>query len=170
MEMRGYSKALVNQIQQKLESGQSVAEVAAEMDITKQSLYQTIKTKKIHIPSQMNGRLKDMLANAKTGKEAQYALAMYMISRKGVKTKLRPEDILPLPNKCPILGIQLDYGTRGQAHDATASIDKLIPELGYSKGNVAVLSRRANRIKNDATLAELKAIVSWMEQQLQKFS
>ena len=39
------------------------------------------------------------------------------------------------------------------------TIDKLIPSLGYTKGNVWVISRRANMIKSDATLEELELLV-----------
>ena len=34
---------------------------------------------------------------------------------------------------------------------------------GYVPGNIAVISMRANMIKNNATLAELKAIVAYIE-------
>jgi len=42
-------------------------------------------------------------------------------------------------------------------------IDRLIPELGYVKGNVTWMSRRANQLKNNGSLRELRKIVEWME-------
>lgn len=37
------------------------------------------------------------------------------------------------------------------------------PARGYIKGNVAFLSRRANRLKNNTTISELKQLLDWME-------
>lgn len=42
-------------------------------------------------------------------------------------------------------------------------MDRVIPELGYVKGNVEIISYRANRLKNDATYHELRAISLWLE-------
>ena len=39
----------------------------------------------------------------------------------------------------------------------------LIPDKGYVKGNVHWISRRANRIKSDATVEELEKIISYMK-------
>jgi len=38
-----------------------------------------------------------------------------------------------------------------------------IPEKGYVKGNIWVVSLRANKLKNDATLQELKTLVENLE-------
>jgi hypothetical protein len=35
--------------------------------------------------------------------------------------------------------------------------------LGYVRGNVTIISNRANRIKNDASLDEVRKVVSWLE-------
>jgi len=43
------------------------------------------------------------------------------------------------------------------------SLDRIDNSKGYVPGNIAVISMRANMIKNNATLAELKAIVAYME-------
>ena len=62
-----------------------------------------------------------------------------------------------IPEVCPILGVQLrtGWGKGRNNKDTCASLDRIIPELGYVKGNVIVVSYRANRIKNDATWQEL---------------
>lgn len=66
------------------------------------------------------------------------------------------------PTHCPILGLALKsmYG-EGQANDASPSLDRITPELGYVPGNVIVISNRANRIKNNATPAELRAVATF---------
>ena len=48
----------------------------------------------------------------------------------------------------------------GEAKFDSPTIDKLIPSLGYTKGNVWIVSRRANMIKSDATLEELELLVN----------
>jgi hypothetical protein len=72
-------------------------------------------------------------------------------------------DIL-IPEKCPLLGIAL-YRTPGTVTPNTPSLDKIIPSLGYVKGNVQVISYRANTIKNDASLAEMQLLVKNWEAQ-----
>lgn len=50
-----------------------------------------------------------------------------------------------------------NIGTKRNGRSPT--IDKIIPELGYTKGNVVWCIDRCNRIKSDATLDEMK---KWM--------
>jgi hypothetical protein len=69
-----------------------------------------------------------------------------------------------IPDVCPILGIKLDTQTKKGFCDNAPSVDKIIPELGYVKGNIIVISWRANRIKTDATLQELETIANFYKQ------
>lgn len=69
------------------------------------------------------------------------------------------------PKTCPVLDVELNWCFRSSKPTANSpSIDRLNPNLGYVRGNVAWLSYRANRIKNDASLAELKKLINWIEQ------
>lgn len=79
--------------------------------------------------------------------------------RQGVPFDLSAEDI-ETPEFCPVLGIRLERSTNpnGGVTDCSPTVDRLIPELGYVKGNVIVVSHKANRIKNDATVEELEAV------------
>ncbi len=71
---------------------------------------------------------------------------------------------LEWPTHCPVLGIELDYySSAGRRSENSASFDKINPELGYVKGNVRVISWRANRIKNDGTAAEHRAIADYID-------
>ena len=71
---------------------------------------------------------------------------------------------LRLPDYCPVLGIKLDYsGFRGKADMNSPSLDRIIPLLGYVKSNICVISLRANRLKNDSTLDEMRRILAYME-------
>jgi len=64
-----------------------------------------------------------------------------------------------IPTNCPVFGIKLK--ANGQ-QNASASIDRKDNTKGYIPGNVRVISLRANRLKQDATLEELEAIVAYM--------
>ena len=67
-----------------------------------------------------------------------------------------------IPSHCPILGIALEQklGQRGGG-DASPSLDRIEPALGYVPGNVIVISNRANRLKSDASIEELRSIASF---------
>lgn len=75
-------------------------------------------------------------------------------------------DLLPLPMECPVFGIKLNYagnkGMRGFIDDSP-SIDRIDPNDGYVQGNVRIICWRANRIKSDASIDELKKILRYMQ-------
>jgi hypothetical protein len=81
----------------------------------------------------------------------------------GVPFDITVEDIV-IPDLCPVLSIPLVRGKGGWA-EGSPTLDKIIPSLGYVPGNIAVMSWRANRLKQDGTLEELRAIVEWMDKQ-----
>lgn len=67
-------------------------------------------------------------------------------------------DDIHIPTVCPVFGTALKR-QRGGMTDDSPSLDRLKPCLGYVRGNVWVISMRANRIKADATLAELELLI-----------
>lgn len=60
---------------------------------------------------------------------------------------------------CPVFGVPLTRGERMNPNNA--ELDRFVPALGYTKGNVSFMSSRANRIKRDATTDELSKLASW---------
>lgn len=70
---------------------------------------------------------------------------------------------LTFPTHCPALGIELDYFANARAENSP-SFDRLNPSKGYVKGNVTIISWRANRIKNDGTAEEHQKIADFMRQ------
>lgn len=60
---------------------------------------------------------------------------------------------------CPVLGTEF---TKGRDNTAR-TLDRVDPSGGYVQGNVAFISHRANRIKYDASVEELKAILEWYQ-------
>ena len=83
----------------------------------------------------------------------------------GLLFDISVSDLLPLPTRCPIFGVALEYGGgKGRAYNPNAaSVDQIVPCKGYVHGNVVIMSRRANSIKNDGTADEHEAIAAWMK-------
>ena len=67
---------------------------------------------------------------------------------------------LSYPITCPILNIPLAYN-RGQPQDNSYSIDRIDSSKGYEPDNIMVISYKANRMKNDGTIEELKLIADY---------
>jgi hypothetical protein len=70
--------------------------------------------------------------------------------------KIFPEDIL-----CPVLKepFIMDSST---LVDMSPTLDRFIPELGYTIGNVTIISNKMNRMKNNGTEEELRKLLHWM--------
>jgi hypothetical protein len=65
-----------------------------------------------------------------------------------------PKAAITIPEKCPALGIPIFVG---QARtENSPSLDRIEPRRGYVLGNVRVISDRANRLKSNRSLAELR--------------
>ena len=60
-------------------------------------------------------------------------------------------DIWPEDDKCPALDIEFRQGNNGISLDSSPSLDRIVPELGYIKGNVQWISKLANQIMSSAT-------------------
>lgn len=63
-------------------------------------------------------------------------------------------DDIVIPDKCPLLEVPFVAGEKGN-YEYTPSLDRIDPNKGYVKGNVWVITKRANTMKNNATRAEL---------------
>ena len=56
------------------------------------------------------------------------------------------------------------FGSSDRHAPDNASLDRLLPKLGYVRGNVSIISMRANRLKYDAVNAhELRAVADYMD-------
>lgn len=91
-----------------------------------------------------------------------YKKAMLSSARNRAKLKNLDFSIdlsdIELPEVCPLLGIPLSINASNK--DFAYSLDRIDSSKGYIKGNVWVISDRANRLKNNATLEELEMLVS----------
>jgi hypothetical protein len=69
-------------------------------------------------------------------------------------------DDIELPEKCPILGIPLRFNTVA-ADENSFSLDRIDNTKGYVKGNIQVVSLKANKFKSNASLDEIIALGEW---------
>jgi hypothetical protein len=89
--------------------------------------------------------------------------AQLRASALGIPFTITEADIV-VPEVCPVLGIRLVRHHRGgKGHDDSFSLDRVVPELGYVPGNIVVMSNRANRMKNNATPAEIEMLHLWAQ-------
>lgn len=76
--------------------------------------------------------------------------------RKGLEFNISASDVTPA-TVCPWLGIPLFFGTvDGRAGPNTPSLDRIDSSRGYVRGNVEIVSWRANQLKVNATLDEIE--------------
>ena len=69
-------------------------------------------------------------------------------TEKGREFNIKLSDIV-IPDLCPVLGVPMDR----------PSLDRIDSSKGYAKGNVRVISHRANMLKNNATIEELELVL-----------
>ena len=105
------------------------------------------------------------LTNKTSGhKYRERAIETHMLKRakkRGLEVNITLEDII-IPEFCPVFGIRLarNVGQKTGGR-ASPSLDRIDNTRGYVRGNVIVVSLRANRLKNDATVEELQKIVDF---------
>lgn len=98
---------------------------------------------------------------------ADPAKTMWVEARNRAKKAKLPFDIeiedCLIPEKCPVLGIQLSKKGDGTRCKSTPTLDRIIGSLSYVKGNVKVISWLANRIKSDCDDPEVfEAIAKYL--------
>ncbi len=94
-----------------------------------------------------------------------WASAKLRARKRNLPFSIAVDDIV-IPEICPALGIPLKKSLEAYS-DNSPSLDRVIPEVGYVKGNVVVISMRANVLKRDATLNELELLVKYCYNQLE---
>jgi hypothetical protein len=80
--------------------------------------------------------------------------------QKGLPFNIQKADIT-IPILCPILGLPLDFNI-GRRQDNSPSLDRIDNSKGYIKGNIQIISDKANRMKNNANREELLRFAFWI--------
>ena len=78
--------------------------------------------------------------------------------KRGLPCTITLIDIV-IPAICPVLKIPIKF-VPGEHSDATPSLDMIDIRLGYIPGNVQVISGRANRIKSDCSVTEMRLMAN----------
>lgn len=84
----------------------------------------------------------------------------YCAKRRGIHFDLKFTDF-ELPEYCPILGIKIEYGAGSDGNAPNhASLDRIDNSKGYIPGNVMIVSRLANAMKNEANFEQLQSFIT----------
>ncbi len=98
-------------------------------------------------------KMRDMLSGAKS-----------RATRKGQEFNLDLEHMSTLYLEiCPILGIDLVWDNTGAVVHGSPSLDRINNKQGYIKGNVQIISHRANGLKKDYLLVEWEKMTQYMQ-------
>jgi hypothetical protein len=152
-------------ITQELANGISPAKLAKHYGVSRQRILQVFK--KYHIlykrvfvtkPEKPSKVVHNRILYNKFLRKKAFATKL------GIPFSIEFNDVV-WPKECPALRVDLDYNNDT---DYAPSFDRILPEFGYIKGNVYIISKRANRIKNDGTGAELLGIVNYILTTLEK--
>jgi hypothetical protein len=81
--------------------------------------------------------------------------------RFGIECSLTEADLV-VPETCPVLGIPLLWG-QGPSANNSPSVDRFDNSKAYTKDNIHIISNRANKLKNNATVEEMRAVLRYME-------
>lgn len=84
----------------------------------------------------------------------------------GLPFDLTLEDI-PEKSICPVFQTEIAFGLSKPIDPMrSSSIDRLVPSKGYIKENIRIISFRANQIKNDASVEDLRKVLKYVEDNL----
>lgn len=89
------------------------------------------------------------------------SVAKYRAKKLGYEFTIT-KDYLILHEYCPILGIKLKFNP-GKRKDNSYSIDRIDSTKGYIKGNVCVVSWKANRIKRDISMEFCERVIKYIK-------
>ena len=87
--------------------------------------------------------------------------------KKGLEFNLVESDIV-IPKYCPVFPEIELHISEGLASDNSPSLDRVDNSKGYVKGNVKIISNRANSLKSNGTVDEFKRLIEYIESSSQE--
>lgn len=96
----------------------------------------------------------------KNQQKAMLLRAKQRAKQKQFEFNLESSDII-IPLKCPILDIDIIRNNKSLKSNSP-SLDRIDNEKGYVKGNIMVISNKANVMKNNAMPEELIKFANWI--------
>jgi hypothetical protein len=99
------------------------------------------------------------------GKTNTSQFQMWQNAKNRAKAKKLPftisVDDIVTPATCPLLGIPL-LASKVKKNPGSPSLDRILPHRGYVKGNIQVISDKANTIKNNSSFVDFEKIyLNW---------
>lgn len=91
-----------------------------------------------------------------------FQLARHRALKKGIEFNIEISDIV-IPETCPILGLPIKKLIDGN-RDLSPSLDRIDNAKGYIKGNIQVISFKANAMKLTANKDELINFSNWVRE------
>jgi hypothetical protein len=99
--------------------------------------------------------LKDKIRYVRDYKKKLVRGAKNRAKKEGLPFDLTENDIY-IPDICPVFGYPLEIGVnKKKVQPNSPSLDRIIPERGYVKSNIRVISYKANIMKNNASFEEM---------------
>lgn len=83
-------------------------------------------------------------------------------SRKGETTDITIDDIPTIPSFCPIFGIPISVKNKNRNN--AISVDRIDNTKGYVKGNIVLVSFKANVCKNSLSIDEIEKLYLFYKQ------
>jgi hypothetical protein len=87
--------------------------------------------------------------------------------RRGYESDLDVRDLPELTSHCPVLGLKYNRGSL-KDKNSSPSVDRKntnLPYLKKYKDNLVFISHRANRIKSDASIDDIRKVLQYLESQ-----
>ena len=88
--------------------------------------------------------------------------------RKKLEFDLEMDDCIA-PQRCPVFDIALIPSNKELSDNPPQNAphqDRLIPSKGYTKDNINFISAKANTMKSNATVAQIRKVADWLEKKL----
>jgi hypothetical protein len=155
-------------IEQMIKDGSTQVDIAKYLNVSRQRVHQLLKELSIEYKVKVRGVLKSKkqrLLESTGLSEDELKAARLKFTRKRENNKKQGNyewgieftDII-WNTTCPILKTPIDYFTESR-NGCSCSFDRIDNDKGYIKGNVQIISLRANSIKRRYSLEELELIL-----------
>lgn len=135
------------------------ADLAFRFGVSRQYVHQALR--EAGVDTSLPKRQKVSKPRRRLTDEQRAKLVLFKGAQARARTKGLPFLIelgdITIPAVCPVLGIPL-FASRGRWTANSPTIDRINNTKGYERKNIVVVSYRANQLKADATLEELRAL------------
>jgi hypothetical protein len=81
---------------------------------------------------------------------------------RGLEFDLTVDDF-DIPDRCPVFGMRLMRGRNRTRCEASATLDRIDNNRGYIRGNVIVVSWKANCLKRNFTVEDIRRVAEFYE-------